>query len=126
MNTKTLADRILRVKIKKAAVKIPKLRVKAKKLVKAKKDDNFPVSSIISILIKAAVENAKRGKKEKVAIEEHKSYSLFKEDNELKFNGGYGTVSKSYGASPHTSYSVIWANSNRKARTRTQQAILNP
>lgn len=111
---KTLADKILRdfskVKLKKVSVKVPKLRIrnlqarkeKIKKISEQKKDDKIPTSSIVSILIKSAVENAKRDKKEKSVIGEDKSYTAIKDSaNSL---GGYGTVSKNYGGASSTSY----------------------
>lgn len=103
---KTLTDKVLknfsRVKLRKASVKVPRLRIKREN-VSQKKDDSMPVSSIINILIKAAVEKAKKERKEK-NLEEDKSYTILKEDRKLIFNGGYGTVSKGYGTAPHTSY----------------------
>lgn len=103
--TKTLADRVRnfsRIKLKKATIKVPKLRIRKNKVTKLKKDE-VPTSSIINILIKTAVEKAKREKKEK-AVEEESSYKLLKDDKEPIFNGGYGTVSKGYGTVSHSSY----------------------
>lgn len=102
--TKTLADRISGVKIKKASVKAPKFRTKIKKIIKTKKDSNFPVSSIVNILIKAAVEKAKTEKKTKIVFDAGKTYILPNTGKEPESHGGYGTVSKSYGASPNNSY----------------------
>lgn len=106
MKKVTLADRITtgfsKIKLKKASVKVPRLRIRKNKAAKLKGDDKIPVSSIINILIKAAVEKAKREKKEKAAVED-KSYKLVKEENAANI-GGYGTASKSYGTSPHASY----------------------
>lgn len=110
LTAKTLAERVSRsfsrVKIKKASVKVPKLKAGKEKIKpsKPKKDDRFPVSSIINILIKTAVEKAKRDKKEKSATEEDKSYIILKDDKTLNINGGYGTISKGYGTAPHASY----------------------
>ena len=92
-----------KVKLKKAAVKVPRLRVRKKKVSNIKKDKNLPVSSIINILIKAAVEKAKKERKEK-NLEEGRSYGTTKDSKELIVNGGYGTASKGYGTAPHTSY----------------------
>jgi len=104
----TLADLIKtdfsKIKLKKATVKVPKLKVKNKKITKQKKDGNFPVSSIISILIKAAVEKSKRDKKEKRLVDEDKNYAISKEDKALTLHGGYGTSSEGYGTAPHASY----------------------
>lgn len=108
MNKKTLAQKILnnfsRVKVRKASVKVPKLKIRKGKFRKPENNDKIPISSIINILIKSAVEKARRNRKGKAIVEEDKSYSLFKDDRELKVNGGYGTVSKGYGMAPHVSY----------------------
>ena len=104
---KTLAERISRdfskIKLKKTSVKVPKLKVKKEKFIKPKKDDNFPISSIVNILIKSAVDKTKKERKEKIAVEEDKSYNL-KNERDFIVNGGYGTVSKGYGSAPHASY----------------------
>ena len=106
LTSTTLADRIKtdfsRVKLKKAAVKVPKLKVRKIKATSLKSDDKTPISSIINILIKTAVEKAKKERKEKV-VEKDKSYNILK-DNKPIANGGYGTVSKGYGGKPLTSY----------------------
>ena len=103
----TLADRIKmdfsKVKLKKAAVKVPKLKVRKRKVTSLKSDDKIPISSIINILIKTAVEKSKREKKEKV-VEKDKSYNILKDENEQNVNGGYGTVSKGYDGKPRASY----------------------
>ncbi|MBS3114713.1 hypothetical protein J4448_06440 [Candidatus Woesearchaeota archaeon] len=103
----TLADRIKmdfsKVKLKKAAVKVPKLKVRKRKVTSLKSDDKIPISSIINILIKTAVEKSKSEKKEKV-VGKDKSYNILKDDKSLIANGGYGTVSKGYRTTPHSSY----------------------
>lgn len=106
---KTLAERVSmnfskfpRVKIKKTAVKIPRLKG-AKPGKASQKPKEVPVSSIISILIKRAVEKAKSGKKEKV-LDGSKSYSILKSDEESAANGGYSSPPKSYGNVFHSSY----------------------
>ena len=107
MTKKTLADRIsrdfIRVKLKKAAVRVPKLSVNKEKIIKSKKDESFPVSSIINILIKAAVEKAKRERREKDRFDDGRSYKIIKDDKPIA-HGGYGAVSKGYGRAPHASY----------------------
>ena len=114
MVKKTLAERISgdisEVNIKKAAVKIPelklrrqKLRLRKQKFFKAEKDDKIPISSIINILIKAAVEKAKKDRKDKAALEEERIYSILKEEMP-GIAGGYGTKSKVYGSAARTSY----------------------
>ena len=103
LTSTTLADRISRnfskIKLKKAAVKIPRLRVRKRKVIDLKSDDKIQVSSIINILIKTAIEKEKKD----MFIDEDKSYKLVKEEKVANI-GGYGTVSKGYGSAPHTSY----------------------
>lgn len=104
---KTLADKISRslsiVKLKTASVKVPKLKIRKERAAKPKKDEGMPISSIINILIKSAVEKAKKEGKDK-PVEEDKSYKILKDERGLTFNGGYGSVSKGYGTTPHNSY----------------------
>lgn len=104
---KTLAERVSRdfpkVDFKKASVKVPKLKVRSKKVFKQKKDDKIPISSIVNILIKSAVEKAKRERKEKIAIGEDKGYAALKDGKSADL-GGYGTVSKGYGGMPNAPY----------------------
>lgn len=103
---KTLVERVIRdfskVRLDKATVKVPRLKAVRQKQAKPKAE-SIPISSIVSIMIKNAVEKAKRERKEKT-IEEGKSYKIVKDGKELLFNGGYGTVAKGYGSAPHTSY----------------------
>ena len=99
-----ISSSISRVKIKKTSVKVPKLKVKKEKSIKPKKEDSFPISSIVNILIKSAIDKTKKERKEKVAVDEDKSYILKKGERELVVNGGYGTVSKGYGNAPNSSY----------------------
>lgn len=107
MKNKTLAEKVSRsfskVKLKKASVKVPKLKVGSGKQRRPKIDDEMPTSSIISILIRSAVERAKREKKEKKQ-QDFKNYSAVKEERVPIVNGGYGTISKHYGASHGASY----------------------
>lgn len=122
MKNKTLADRVSkdfsRVRLKKISVNVPKLK-NTKKLEEAKKhashvflsnikDDKIPISSIVNIMIKSAVEKAKNAKKQALPVfspdSADKFYAVLKDDKELIANGGYGTVSKNYGTAPHTSY----------------------
>lgn len=111
MASNTLTERVAtdfaRVKLKKASVKVPKLKIQkesGKRALNQRKADAVPISSLVNILIKSAIEKAKKEQKEKVQVEEEKSYTVLKEGNKLIFNGGYGTVSKGYGAAPHASY----------------------
>ena len=103
----TLAEKIRKnfskVKVKGAIVKVPELNVKKIKASKTKKQDKTPVSSIVSILIKSSIENAKKERKEKSEAAENKEYAISKEDAKLGFEV-YGSSSERYGTSPHTSY----------------------
>src|SRR3989338_1506425 len=94
-----------KIKLKKASVKVPKLKTRDKSNEKAAKKQQveIPISSIVSILIKAAVEKAKRDEKEKAKAEESKSYTAIKESRIINL-GGYGTVYKIYGVAPHAPY----------------------
>ena len=56
-----------------------------------------------SDISKNAVEKAKIERKEK-AVEDDKSYSILKDERELLFDGGYGTLSKGYGSMPRKTY----------------------
>lgn len=105
----TLADRVSnfsKVRVKKISVKVPRLKAGKKPLAKADSKDSkkieIPVSSIVGILIKNAVEKAKREKKGK-AVENDKAYSVL-EDGADSVSGGYGTSSKGYGAAPKSPY----------------------
>lgn len=104
MPNSTLADRLIifsKVKVKKDAVKVPKLRVKPKVRAQKIKDNGVSIPSIVNMLLKAAVEKAKKEKKKSV-VQEGKSYKLLKDEKD--FSGGYGSVSKAYGTSPGVSY----------------------
>ena len=101
---KDLADKLRRyseIKLKKTSVRVPKLKLKKEKIAKRKIDDKIPISSIINILIKNAVEKAKK-EPEKPQIE-NKKYKIL-EDSGPTENGGYGTIQKNYGISPNSSY----------------------
>lgn len=106
MKNATLADRIAgfsKIRLGKVAVKVPKLRVKVSQPKPKRAKTEIPISSIVNILIKNAIEKTKKDKKEK-PVEEDKSYKAVKDGRELEINGGYGIVSKGYGTSPHVSY----------------------
>ena len=103
-SSRTLVERVsidfCRVKLKKVAVKVPKLGIRKQKTFKKPKEDSIALSSIVNILIKAAAEKNQKDKKEKPAIEENKSYKV----REIEpISGGYGSISKSYGAF-HSTY----------------------
>lgn len=108
LGSKTLAERISidfsKVKLKKITVKVPKIKIRREKSYKKAKRNDIPVSSIVNILIKAAIEKNRKEKTEKAKIEENKSYSITKEERAPVQSGGYGTVSKGYGASTHSTY----------------------
>lgn len=104
---RTLADRVRdfsEVKLHKTTIKVPKLKVRTKGKTTFKKEEAQQlISSMVNILLKAAIEKSKKERKKK-PVEEEKSYKLLKDDRDIIFNGGYGTVSKSYGSTPRTSY----------------------
>ena len=123
----TLADRIKtdfsKVKLEKAAVKVPKLKVRKRKVIGLKGDDKIPVSSIINILIKTAVEKAKKERKER-AVEDDRSYNILKDGKPIG-NGGYGAVSKGYGSAPHASYVDYGKLFSYLGKFRSQSAYEN-
>ncbi|MBS3100618.1 hypothetical protein J4204_00620 [Candidatus Woesearchaeota archaeon] len=127
MNAKTLSDRIAKdfsvIKLKKAVIKVPKLKA-VKPKAKPKKLDEMPVSSVINILIKSAVEKAKKEKREKAALQDDRNYIILKDDK-IKSIGGYGAVSKSYGASPHSSYVDYGKIFSYLGKFRAQSAFEN-
>ena len=92
---------VAKLKVGKTFINIPKLKIKRRKFVQ-KKEESIPISSIINILIKSAIDKAKKEKITKQS--EDKSYRLIKQETQLVINGGYGTVSKRYGSAPHKSY----------------------
>ena len=102
----TLSDKVRgfsKIKLRKAVVKVPKLKVRREIAVKSKKGSKVPISSIINILIKSAIEDVKGEKKEKLFLGEEKGYKILKEDKNL-INGGYGAVSNSYAGLVQRSY----------------------
>lgn len=99
----TLADRIKgfsNIKLKKASVNVPRLDAK-EKAVKQKPGQRKPsnLSSIVNILVKAAIEKVKKAKK----APEEKSYKIVPEERRFAA-GGYGAVSRSYGMPQQASY----------------------
>ncbi len=105
MTAITLVEKVTRdfskIRLKRTFVKVPKLKARKKKAGKAEKDNKIPVSAIVNILIKNALENARKERGKKPAVE-NKKYTI-KEDK-LDAPGGYGTASKGYGISFHASY----------------------
>jgi len=104
----TLVEKIrknfTKVKIKSRSVKVPKLKSKKTRTsVKQTEEKQIPTSQIVNILIKTALEKARKERKEKHAVEDDKSYTPVKEERPSIF-GGYGTVSRSYGTAPTSSY----------------------
>ncbi len=103
----TLIDKVRsfsRVKIKTKSVKVPKLKARRiQKKFKQPEDKQIPTSAIVNILIKTALDKAKREKKDKPILEDDKSYTPIKEEKPSIF-GGYGTVSRTYGTAPISSY----------------------
>lgn len=125
LKKETLAEKVLdgfsKVRLKKAFVKVPKLRIRKRKVTKLKNYDKTPISSIINILIKTSVEKVKKER----AIENGKSYHILKGDKLPIANGGYGTVSKGYGSAPHTSYVDYGKLFSYLGKFRSQSAYEN-
>ena len=67
-----------------------------------KKNIASPICSLTNVLINKAIEKVKETKKEK--NKEDKIIYSTKEDRQIITNGGYGTVSKAYGAAPVVKY----------------------
>lgn len=111
MASKTLADKVLEnfstIKLKSSSVKVPKLKIKneinGKKYPKSKSHEKIPVSSIINILIKSAIDKAKSDEKDKAKAEETEPAISLKEEEQVA-SGGYGAASKGYGGIPQSSY----------------------
>ena len=124
----TLVEKVLKhfskVKIKRAEVKIPEIKTLNKnqknKSIKPNFDSKVPISSIINLMIKAALEEAKLSRKEKKEPEK-KSYNQVKEEPNVA--GGYGAV-KSYTSgvvSSYTDYAKIFSYLGRfRARSAYQ------
>ncbi|MEK6892422.1 MAG: hypothetical protein AABX25_04505 [Nanoarchaeota archaeon] len=93
------------VKVGKSRIKVPRLKITPKKQrAKAQKPSSkIPISTLINIMIKNSIENARKEAKEKLKTGADKSYRIIKDGNEGNF-GGYGTASKSYGSLIHTPY----------------------
>jgi len=107
---KTLTDKVSRnfssIKLKKTSVKIPKVKAAKEKAVRRNKREygsEINISSLINILVKSPSQEDKKGKKEKSEVQEGKGYAILKEEMPV-VNGGYGTISRSYGSAPHSSY----------------------
>ena len=134
MSEKTLIDLVMdfsTVEIKRASIKVPKLKNEknAKKTAKQfflqkVKEDKIPTSHLINILIKNAIDEVKKNRNTKKTVvererasvlarnslpffssgEEDNDYNKLKEERPLVIHGGYGTISRGYGTAPHTSY----------------------
>ena len=104
----TLAERVMRnfsrIKIKKASIRVPKLRVRKQNIPMPKKTET-PISSIVRIIIKNAEEEAKKIVKEESDNESDDDTSVISpKDEKSQAIGGYGTISRNYGAAPQKSY----------------------
>ena len=117
MTGATLAEKVssnfFSVRLKKAIVKVPNAKAKKPKRIKFReefsKDDKIPTSLLVRILIRNALENAKRERKEARQSEDRK-YKLFKEEKDTP--GGYGTAQLFYGAkakSPYIDYEKLFS-----------------
>ena len=106
----TLAEKVgkdfSKVELKKAVVKVPNIKVKKPKQAKfheeIAKDDKIPTSLLVRILIRNALENAKREGKEAKQTAKNLKYKTLADEKELA--GGYGAVSRFYGISPRKAY----------------------
>ena len=88
----------LKVKVGKSRIKVPRLKITPKKQrAKAQKPSSkIPISTLINIMIKNSIENARKEAKEKSPAQIGKIYSIIK-DNKDENIGGYGTASRNYG-----------------------------
>ncbi len=106
----TLAEKVKKdffnIKLKKAIVKVPGIRAKKPKRIKFReatsKDDKIPTSLLVHILIRNALENAKKERKEAKQAAKNPKYRTLADEKESA--GGYGSASGFYGASPHKAY----------------------
>lgn len=102
----TLAEKVIRnfsrIKIKGAFVTVPKLKARKRAKTKPKQHDKIPISSIVGILMRNALEDAKKEAKEEKRTSDEKPYRVVKEEKPEAT--GYGTISKSYGTAPQSSY----------------------
>ncbi|MDP6648398.1 MAG: hypothetical protein QGH34_03330 [Candidatus Woesearchaeota archaeon] len=109
----TLPDKIKKnfskVKIKKTTIKVPRLNARRKILKKQLRKNKISTSTIVKILIKSAIEDAKKEKDEKLTTKDDKNYTIPKEKHVNQ--GGYGTVSKTYGVvfSSYVSYAKLFS-----------------
>ena len=104
----TLAEKVRggfsRIKVRGSSVKVPELKPKKSKARKpAAKERKVTNSTLINILIRNALENAKMEKSAKKQTKSSRAYRIIEED-EPQITGGYGTVSGIYGSSPPSSY----------------------
>ncbi|MBI4452814.1 hypothetical protein HY637_05260 [Candidatus Woesearchaeota archaeon] len=104
----TLLEKVKRnfeeVRLNKIIVKVPKIRIKQKQLKKPiapKKEEKTPLSALVRILIKNALENAKK-QRNAARQSANIKYRILEGENDAP--GGYGSVSRIYGISPAKSY----------------------
>ena len=109
MNDLNLAEKSgidgFEVNLNKTKIKVPKLKIAAKKQrVRTKKvSSQIPISTLINILIKASVENARQEAKEKPKEQTEKTYKIIKDDKDEN-TVGYGAASRTYAEPIHSSY----------------------
>ena len=124
MNNLNLAEKVRidcsEINFGKAKIKVPKLGIAPKKQrIKAKKaSSQIPISTLINILIKNSIENAKMESKEKPQLQKDKNYRIIKGHKDENI-GGYGTVSKNYGGiqASYVDYEKIFSHVGKfKAR----------
>ncbi len=122
-------SKISGTELKKASVRVPSLETGKKRAAVQKMDGNAPVLSmpavsIAEILIRSAVEKAKTSIKEKAKSEESAIYTILKEEKPSA-TGGYGAVSKGYGAAPSASYADYEKLFSHLGKFRAQSAYEN-
>ena len=102
--TQKIEENFDNVALKKALVKVPRLRIRKSKVsskkMPSKQRPETPTSAIIGMILKAAAER----KKEKKKIPDSPQYKIIKDERPLLENSGYGTLSRSYGSSAKTPY----------------------
>ena len=114
LKKRTLADKVKknfsRVKLRKSSVKVPGLKIRKINIGNQASSVKIPVSALVNILIRSALEKTKKIKENKIASED-KKYTLSKENNSV-VQGGYGTVSRNYGSlirSPYVNYGKLFS-----------------
>ncbi|MBI2647365.1 hypothetical protein HYW99_02720 [Candidatus Woesearchaeota archaeon] len=137
LKNKSSIDKILiqlsMIQQKNSVVKVQKIKLKSKKVTKLRKLENgLSNSSIVNIIIRNNVSPTKKNN-EKIqkkdlkpqSKDEEKGYTSLKDDSSLIINGGYGTISRSYGITPVTSYVNYERLFSYLGKFKTQNAYEN-